>query len=943
MDMIAEPAATPRRVIAVVPDDGSEPTDLDDRAAETLWAVLSCAWHPVLLARAGSLPKVRDAAIVTIPDPGDVLLLAPGASARLPEDHAARAAGAGAVAIEAAPGAGRIELAGQVLAQLDPSAPVELESDPIALDFLALGTVTWMLRDLTAAMGHVDCLDRDSLAREVLAGAHAYTAGDRPAAANHLRAAFEVLTQARERFYPVDAYITDLCLLDPASPPGSLADALAARAAFTVLGTARAVDVQAGHAPQDAAAFREAVAEGWADLAGGAFDEVDEPLLPLESIFWQFRRGAEVYRRNLDDRNVETLARRRFGLYPQLPQIARRFGFRFALHLGLDAGVFPVRPEAKRLWEAPDHSTLESLIRPPMAADRAVEGLRLPWVLARTMKDDHVATLPLAHWPEPVAGWYRDLRRVAAYSPVLARWVTLADYFHLTDRPYETFRVTADEYITPYLAQAAAGRDPAPVSGRARHARLRARFDAQVVLGALKLAITAAPVEADDPADLEGLIETRRSDEAAAALETREPALAAALAGAVVGAGTDGRPGYLVVNPLGVARRAVVLLPDAAADLHPEGPLRAAQLIEEGVAAVVDLAAFGYAWVPREPLPDPFVAPAGTLSARDRTLGNESIEVEFDAATGGLRSIRAPGDPIARLGQQLVVTGHEAGPSTMRGSAFAVDYAGPALIQATSAGELISAAGRRLAAFRQRVRLWVGRPILELDVDLTDLDPAWAEKLAGSDPWEHHLACRWAWPDPGATLRRLCLLAPEPTTAARPETPDALDIMTRRQRTALLFGGLAHHRRHGPRMLDTLLVAGAESATHFRLGIVLDLEHPHQAALDFLSPPVLAPTAAGPPAAGPAGWFFTLDHPGVAVTRVAPNPEIAPPAVGLIFHLVETAGRPCRCRLRLVRNPSHARQVDFGGSLLADLPIEGDAVLIDLTPNEIARLEVTLG
>ncbi len=32
---------------------------------------------------------------------------------------------------------------------------------------------------------------------------------------------------------------------------------------------------------------------------------------------------------------------------------------------------------------------------------------------------------------------------------VLARWVTLNDYFHLTDRPYETFRPEHDEYVTP--------------------------------------------------------------------------------------------------------------------------------------------------------------------------------------------------------------------------------------------------------------------------------------------------------------------------------------------------------------------------------------------------------------------------------------------------------------------------------------------------------------
>ena len=57
-------------------------------------------------------------------------------------------------------------------------------------------------------------LDRESLSRELPSGAHAWQLGDRQAATNRLRAGFELLTQARERFYPVDAYLIDLCLLD---------------------------------------------------------------------------------------------------------------------------------------------------------------------------------------------------------------------------------------------------------------------------------------------------------------------------------------------------------------------------------------------------------------------------------------------------------------------------------------------------------------------------------------------------------------------------------------------------------------------------------------------------------------------------------------------------------------------------------------------------------
>lgn len=954
------------RLVALIADDGREPApSLTDAEAEATWAAVSAPWHPAILARVDRLPEVEGLDTPSPPERGEVRVVAGGGSSRLVSGHRAQADDAGAILIDGGPD--RPALVRSILERLDPAASAGEPDDPLALDFLALGTARWMLRDLTLAMGHADGLDAESLTREVLAGAAAWAEGDAPGATNRLRAAFELLTQARERFYPVDDYLVDLTLIDPSTPPSALAEALRSRAPLTLLATARGIEALATASPETVAAVRAAVDEGWSDVVGGPYDEADEPLLPLESILWQYRHGGEVYREHLDTRNVETLARRRFGLYPMLPQVARRFGLRFALHMAFDPGHFPVPSDAKRLWESPDGSSLEAILRPPLAADRPADGPRLPWRLARTLKDDHVATLVLAHWPEPVAGWYRDLRRVAAYSPVLARWVTAGDYFHLTDRPWDVLRPGLDEYVTPYLAQAVARDDPSPVGRRVRHAGLRGRMEALLALDAIGRALRMPrPTPADAPppgspaggpgeppacrpwAGLEETLETGRLDEAGDVLDRELAAAGDRLAEAVVGTG-EGRPGFLVVNTLGVARRAAVLLPGAAPGLAPEGPLRASQFTEEGVWGVVDLPAFGFAWVPSEPSPEGYPELKRAVSAAGHVLRNESLEVEVDPKTGGLRGVRAPGEPLARLGQQLVVAGlttpdGQPGPSVMQARGFEVEYGGPALVQAVSRGVLLDPSGTRtLATFRQRVRLWSGRPTLELDIALADLDAHWLGRLARSDPWASYLACRWAWPDPGSSLRRLALHAPEPTESPRPETAEAFEVATRRQRTALLFGGLAHHRRQGPRMLDTLLLAGRESRREFRLGVALDLEHPFHAALDLATPAAVVPTPAGPPRSGPAGWVFHGDRPSVAVTRVeAIDSSGEGRGPGLAFHLLETAGRACRFRLRLFRDPSWARQTDFQGDLVVDLPVEGDAVLVDLTPRELARIEVTL-
>jgi alpha-mannosidase len=364
----------------------------------------------------------------------------------------------------------------------------------------------------------------------------------------------------------------------------------------------------------------------------------------------------------------------------------------------------------------------------------------------------------------------------------------------------------------------------------------------------------------------------------------------------------------------------------------------------------VDVSAFGYAWVPA--MPDPGLPPAepGGLSARGRTLKNEAVELEIDEATGGIRGVMAAGESTSRIGQQLILTGSSEAAGKpfsgrMKAERFVVDYAGPALVQATTTGALVDpSTGRRLAGFTQRYRLWTGRPVVEMDITLNSIDPGWLNHAAGADPWTAYLASRWAWPDSSSMLRRTVLLAPEVTELSRPETPDALDISTRRQRTALLFGGLPYHQKHGSRMLDTFLVAGSETARTFRMGVVLDLEHPFQASLDMITPAFVVPASHGPPAAGTRGWLIQLDRKTVVVTHVGFVEATGEGrSWGLVFHLLETSGQSSRCRIRCFRNPTWARQIDFQGEQIIDLSLDGDAVLIDLTANELAWVEVTLG
>ncbi|WP_422930810.1 glycosyl hydrolase family 38 [Singulisphaera sp. PoT] len=954
-----EPTASPPAwtFVSLIGEDSTEPsTRVSDYQAEGIWVAVSAPWHPALLAVSEGLPRIEPVTEPSTPAAREVRIIAEGWFDKLPRDYQSRCDEAGAILVRGT--LDRETLVKRLLEQVNLLADEETwnidEAAETIRDFMVLGSARWWIRDLTVAMNHADCLDHESLTRETKAGALAWQGGDLATAKNRLRAGFELLTQARERYYPLDAYLIDITLLDASSPPGVLHESLKPRAPITFMGPAEAIERLGERDPDDVAMLREAITEGWADVVGGSYAESDEPLAPFESILWQFRHGAATYRKYLDERNVETIGRRRFALYPQLPQVTRRFGFRFGVHIGLDQGRFPVRSDSKQLWESFDGTSLETLTKLPMGADRALGALQVPWRLAATMKDDHVATLPLIHWPDEVAPWYRDFRRISAYSPVLARWVTLNDFFHQTDRPYDPFRPEHDSYITPYLEQAVGRADTQPISRRVEHAALRARFDAIEAIRALAVSISTVSSrlggDHPSPGEIENAIETGKYDVARAALGRCEPEWASTLTRAVSGSHGGARPGYLVLNPLGVARRVAVLLPDAALDLRPEGPLRASQFTEEGVWAVVELPAFGYAWVPRESNYERPPAPIKALSAGDHTLHNESMTVQVDPTTGGIRGVRSTNEQTARIGQQLVITGGVAEDGStiatrMVCESFEVEYGGPALVQAVSKGGIHDPRDdRRLASFQQRYRLWSGRPTLDLQIKISDLDVDWFAHGAEPDPWYQYLACRWAWPDPNSMIRRSCFFSPEITEAERPETPDSIDISTRRQRTALLFGGLAHHLRHGPRMLDTLLIAGRESERTFNLGVALDLEHPFHASTDFVTPAYAIKTDAGIPRSGPTGWIFDIDNKAIAVTRLEyVDSSNDGRGWGVVFHLVETSGRAARCRLRIFRDPVWASQVDFNNEIIMDLTVDGSAVLVDLTPHEMARVDVTIG
>ncbi len=226
----------------------------------------------------------------------------------------------------------------------------------------------------------------------------------------------------------------------------------------------------------------------------------------------------------------------------------------------------------------------------------------------------------------------------------------------------------------------------------------------------------------------------------------------------------------MILNPCGFARRAVI---DVEGGRHPlpiGGIVKACQLDGGRLRAVIEVPALGFAWLPREGPPG---TPAMTNKVRvadpqAHTIRNDHFAVEVDAASGGLKAVRDHKTGANRLGQMLVFNPG----SRMIAKEIKITSSGPALAEIVSEGVLLGDQDQILAGFKQRLRLWMGRPLLEMRIELTPQQPP------SGYGWHAYFGSRFAWRDERCLLVRGFNGMGYISNHPRPQTPDYLDIRT---------------------------------------------------------------------------------------------------------------------------------------------------------------------
>ncbi len=466
----------------------------------------------------------------------------------------------------------------------------------------------------------------------------------------------------------------------------------------------------------------------------------------------------------------------------------------------------------------------------------------------------------------------------------------------------------------------------------------------------------AVPPDADADA-----ISTAQKD-VAAFLQSAGRRFAESLLGAAAA-----QHGALLVNTLSFPRRVSVELPRGFTPPKIEGPIKHVFFDDDRRVVTVDLPACGFQWIPaKSPAWSPKSEPP---TADEGVLRNEFFEVHLSEATGGIAYVKGYGRSPKRLSQQLAyrfprkrqVRQSEWGDDTsyyteMRADSVTLTCTGPALAEAVTKGTIVDQTnGEILSRFTQTIRVWRGRPHIELVIEL---EPT---HVPSGDPWSNYYACRFAWNDETAVLTRSVQQTAQPTPDNRFDASHYIEIAEGEMRTTIVPVELPFHRKSDNRMLDTLLVVAGETRRRFEFLIACDEPYPMRAALDAYSPPLVVESGSeGSPSDEirmtsttrhssfgfrhsdfpKAGWFFHVDAKNVVITSMRPlDPQEGRPG-GLRIRLLETEGRAKTTRLMCFKTPTSAQRVNLLGESIEPLPISGDAVTIEMRKYEIATVDL---
>jgi len=970
------------------------PTDLPEDDASSLLNAVACAWHPRLLQRSASIPLFRQAESLS-GYPGRRIVLVPATSeswmphewrsvfreqghivisgcitredwlsaidAALDEESTSLAADASAI--------GDASVAG------DASRPAPLESPGSLRDhFLALGTVLLQTLLLSRRRHHFVDPDNLLLGREVRLAADAWSAGDDATTKLHLGRCFEHLRETRERFYPMNCFLIDMCIPGDEEDPSAIQKLLESPLPLNLFATGTDISRWLEQDPSFSDHLKNAIEAGRLCLMSGHDSETRSSLGSMATTVADLERCRDLMTR-VTGVPPRHWARRRYGLTASLPALLQHYGFESAFHVALDDGLYPDRERSQFEWQSPDGSLVPASSRIPLAIDSASGFLRFADRYNESMQDDTTAALFLARLPVVKSPWLGDLQVASGYAPVLGEFATMEKLCHAAGGSRLAERYEQSEYLAPFLIQSSVLKTEAPVSGPATLRFLNQRLESLRTVVGIAVLIKAADSASEWLASLNAIdgeiaalelahvdvlnTSAQRSEGLAESaklilrnLDACQLALATAIQ-AKVPSKPSGNRGLFLINSLPFGRFATVVWPAAWRRPARSGVIELSQRTGTSERLLVKLPPGGFAWLSESesgqvehPVMDPVKGEAPL--AESLTLRNRHFEVSLSDRTGGIAAVTWHHQRGNRLSQQACFRyeREQALPDDGSGDIQKVSYAVSRLIShkvvdlgtvfaaVETVSELLSPVDLSvLATVRQTTRVDRVQPRILISLVFEGI----AAQVKGN-PWLTYYGCRFAWDNESAAVTRAIMGQSCGFRGERFESPDYVEVSDQDHRVVIATHGRSYHRRSGPRMLDSLLIVEGETSRDFSFTIDFEQPFPLRTAADVLTPVIVHETSATVPASAASSWILGVSAKNVELVRTDYHAATSEQSEELVLMLSESDGVSVQCLVKTARRPSAAFSVNADRTEKVSLDVSEQGVALSLNAFQIKRV-----
>ena len=810
---------------------------------------------------------------------------------------------------------------------------------PLRDDFFSLGYCYLQIQLLTRQLRYSSNLDEVYFSTLVVDGATAAAQGNEELATEKLQAAFDLLLEERDNYYPVNALLIDLTLVAESTLGDSLFRQLDGSSIHNNYLISGDLAEKIAQTPDLAGKLSQKVQNGESSVIGGTFGESRIPLLSVESVIDEFARGQSAYSQHVG-RQVDFYGRRRYGLATSLPQILEHFGFRGAFHFTLDDGRFPEGMQIKSFWEGDGEARIEVFGKVPLDANSPGNFLNLGVKIGESFDMDHAAAICFVHWPDQFSIWYDDLRRIEKYGTVLGRFVSATEFLAEMEEPYQHDHFTPDQYQSPYFKQAVIRNQANPISKSVEYWRRTLLFDSAKAFDFLySIFSNQRPPENSEKVSLSEIVdEFEAKTESTSELDVRLQEMQNESASRFVEACSKESANdehQVLLNPESLVQRTSVFLDNASPAI--EKPVYSASKLDsrdqQPIHLVADVPAMGYVALQNAASASP--KGRSQMIVDETSIRNEFIEVIIDQTTGGIRAVHDYKTRGNRMSQILAFRGKSKEDSDrFQYSSMKIESL-ETLDNSVSFGRIRTAGylefgGEQVAKFVQHFSLAKGSRVIEVDVELSELESP------RSDPWNNYFGSRFAFGDESSLISTTLNQSRQPVSGNRMEAPHFVDLENLKSRTTILTGGVPFHVRRGDRYIDSIYVVKNETSRRFRFGIGVDLANPLYHANALLREPVIVSTSRT--LQPPYCWLFHLDSKNVYATRWLPIFE-EEKVVGFRVRILETMGRETKCKLSSFRNIQSANRIRFHGDSVEELSVKDGKAELHFSANQLLEIE----